>query len=110
VEREPERDRLAVAQRMIGQQLELVGRPVAEVERSRAAGLEGIAGSADVLEVQLGAATDRRLERRELALRQRGGVALERREEHRIADQRDLDRLRETGQAIAQRQAAQPVE
>jgi len=61
VERQPIRDRLAVAQRVVGQDLELVRRPVAEVERPRVAMLERIAAGRDVREVELGAAPDQRL-------------------------------------------------
>ena len=57
-QREADRDRFAVPQLVVGELLELVRRPVAEVERPRGAELERVAAGGDVLQVQLGAAID----------------------------------------------------
>ena len=67
VERDADRDGLAVAEPMMRHRLELVRRPVAEIERPRAAQLERIAAAADVREVQLGGAPDQRCQDRQVA-------------------------------------------
>src|SRR5262245_29876042 len=51
VERDADRDGLAVPERAVGDFLERVRRPVPEVERPRGAELERVAAAADVLEV-----------------------------------------------------------
>ena len=110
VQRDAQPDGLAVAQRVVTQQLELVGRPVAEVQRTRAAGLERVAGAADVLEVELGAAANDRAERLEGAVAYGGGFAHEQLEERGVADQRDLDRLGQSSAAIALWQRGDEIE
>ena len=64
VERHADRDRLAVPQPVVGHLLELVGGPVAEVERPRRAELERIAAVGDVREMERGRAADQPLHRR----------------------------------------------
>ncbi len=74
VQRDADRDRLAVSHRVPGEHLELVRGPVAEVERACAALLERIAAARDVLQVQLGAALDQVLDGVGCERRQRIGV------------------------------------
>ena len=74
VERDADRHRFAVPELMVGQPLQLVGRPVPEVERPRRAHLERIAGGRDVVQVQRGGAVDDLLHRRHVA-RRRAGAA-----------------------------------
>src|SRR5690606_30025481 len=47
IHRDPDRHRLAVPQRVLAERLQLVRRPVTEVQRARAAGLERIAAGRD---------------------------------------------------------------
>src|SRR5258706_13444278 len=58
IERQPDRDRFAVAKLVRRQALELVRGPVAVVEWPRATGLERIAAVRDLAHVQFGAAAD----------------------------------------------------
>ena len=68
VERDPDGDGLAVAQPMTRHRLQLMGGPVAEIQRTRAAQLERIAVAADVRQVQFGRAANQRREHRDLAV------------------------------------------
>ena len=109
VERDADGHCLAVAQLVIGQRFELVGRPVAIVERPGAAALEGIAAVRDLPHVQLGAAPDHARHGLRRAGAQRLDLRLQPLEEHGVADQPDLDRLGHAGDAIARVQRAQEV-
>ncbi len=109
VEREADRHRFAVAQLVSGQRFELVGRPVAVVERTRAAGLERIAAVRDLAHVQLGAAPDHARRGLGCAGAQRLDLGLQPLEEHAVADQRDLHRLGDAGDPVARMQRAQEV-
>src|SRR3954452_14204355 len=88
VERESDSDRLAMTQRVVRQDLQLVRGPMAVVERTRAAGFERIAAVRNLAHVQLGAAPDHIRHRLRLERDQLISVRLEPCEEHRIADQR----------------------
>ena len=101
VEGDANRHRLAVTQPIAGQVLELVRRPVPEVERPRRAELERVAARRDVRQVQRRAAVDDLLHRREVAVLQRRGVALDEVEEGAVLDERRLDRLGHPGPPVA---------
>ena len=77
VERDADRDRLAVAQLVVRELLELVRRPVPEVERPRRAELERVAAGGDVVQVQLGAAVHQVRHRRQRALDEVARVVLD---------------------------------
>ena len=77
VQRDADRDRLAVPQLVVGEPLELVRRPVPEVQRPLRAELERVAAGGDVVQVQLGAAVHELRHRRQRALVEIGRVVLD---------------------------------
>ena len=107
---EADGDGLAVAQLVARQRLELVRRPVAEVQRPRGAELERVAARRDVGEVKLGAAIHELLHGGRRAPAQGDRVRLDPREERGVADQRDLDRLRDPRAPVAIGQRLEEVE
>jgi hypothetical protein len=103
VEQHADGHRFPVPQLVPAQDLELVRRPVAVVERARAAHLERIAPARDVFQVQGRAAADQGRERLRLCARERVRVSFDPGEERGVTDQRDLDRFGHTGARVAQR-------
>ena len=101
VERDADRDGFAVAQPMVRHRLELVGRPVAEVERPRAAQLERIAVAADVREVQFGGPRGQRRDDGRSPLAMFATLRFEIAEERGVAQQRHLDGLADAADAVA---------
>ena len=101
VDRDADGDRFAVPERAGGHRLQLVSRPVAEIERAGAAHLERITGGRDVGEVDRCAPPDQLRERLARAGRERRGVLVQPAEELGIADQRDFYRLGLAGDRVA---------
>lgn len=101
VQRDADGDGLAVPKLVFRELLQLVRRPVAEIQRARAAELEGIAAGGNVVQVQFGATVDEPLHRRWLERGQRLGVALDGVEELRVTDARDLHGLDVAGALVA---------
>src|SRR5919197_3448675 len=63
VKRNADRHRLAMAQGVARERLELVGRPVTEVQGARGAAFEGVAATRDLAHMEICAAQHQRLER-----------------------------------------------
>ena len=101
VEREADGDRLAVAKAMLGHRLELVSRPVTEIERPRAPQLERIAIATDMREVQFGGPADQRREDGHVAVGNVLDVGFEIAIEPRVAQQGDLHGFRDAADAVA---------
>src|SRR5436190_11924565 len=101
VECQADGDRLAVAKTMLGHRLELVSRPVTEVERPRATQLERIAVATDMREVQFGGPADQRREDRQVAVGNVLDVRFEIAIEARIPQQGDFHRFRDAADAVA---------
>jgi len=74
IQRESDRDGLAVVERMIRERLESMGRPVAEIKRAGGAALERVAPGRDVREVKLGGTTDQSLHGAEITIGELGDV------------------------------------
>ena len=102
IERDADRHRLAVTQLVFGKLLELVRRPVPEIERTRRAKLKRIARGRDVVHVQLGTAIDQPLHCRRFEIPQRHRVAFERLEKFPVADARHLHRLDDGADRLGQ--------
>ena len=107
IECETDRDRFRVADAKIGKLLELVRRPVSEIERTRGTELERIAPFANVTDVELGRPANQRVHRHRLETIERVRGAFDLREEIAISNQRDLDCLDVTGRFPRVRQDAQ---
>ena len=88
-------DRFAVAQAVFADLLELVRRPMTEVERAGAAKLEGVAVPGDMAGMQLGRATHGPGDRREVAGGEQAGLLLE------VGEERGDDGLADHGQSVA---------
>ena len=101
VERDPDRHRFAVPELMAGQPLQLVGRPVTEVQRPRRAHLERIAGGGDVVQMQGGGPVHDLLHRRQIAGREQVRPLLDEFEERVVLDQRGLHRFRQAAEPVA---------
>ena len=93
-----------MAQGVVRQRLELVGRPVTEIQGSRGAALERIAAARDLAHMQPRAMPHQRLERVRLEGRERRGLTLDPVKEAAIADQSDLDGFGHAGPLVARRQ------
>src|SRR4051794_990725 len=85
--------------------LELVGGPVAEIERARRSGLKCVPAQTDLPHVQFGGALDQFTHMPGREPRERLGVAFDPDEEGAVADERYLDRLRHPGALLARRQS-----
>jgi len=109
VQRDADRHRLAVAHRPAAHDLQPVGRPVTEVQRTGRAELERIAAGGNVLQVQQGAAADGLGHHGLIAGGEVGGVVCKKLEQGRILDDRDLERLGRAGDPVALRQRSQEV-
>ena len=93
VQRDADRNRFAVPDSELGELLQLVCRPVPEIERTRRAKLEWVAGGGDVVDVQFGAAMDQLSHRFRREVRQGLGIGFDPLEELTVANQRHLHRL-----------------
>ena len=104
VEGDADGDGVAVGQAVFRQQLQLVGRPMAVVQRARGAEFVGIARRGDVVEVQQGAALEDAPDGRQIALVDFPGGPLDQPEEVGILDGGDFDGF---GDAIEQQRQRQ---
>ena len=93
VQRDADGDGLAVGNVEMRKLLQLVRRPVAEVQRARGAGLKRIAAGGDVVEVQFGAAADEVLHRVRLERGELFGVAFDLVKKFCVADAGDFHGL-----------------
>src|ERR1700759_2197298 len=93
-----------MAQGVARERLELVGRPVTEVQGARGAALEGIAAARDLAHMEPRATQHQRFERVRFEGRERRGLTLDPVKEGAIADQSDLDGFGHTGPLVARRQ------
>ena len=96
-----------------GHLLQLVRRPVTEVERARRAELERIPAGRDVLQMERRRAPDHLLHGVSVPRHQRGGVLLQEVEKAAVPDQRGLHRFRNPAAPIAvgeRRQEAEVVD
>jgi hypothetical protein len=107
---DPDGDRLAMAQSIFRELLQLVGGPVTEVEGTSASHLESVASGGDVVEVKFGAVLDESLHRAGLEAGEVIGILLKPVEESPVADARHLDRLHISGAFVAVREGRQQRE
>jgi hypothetical protein len=96
-----------MAQGVMRQRLELVGRPVTEVQGSRGAALERIAAACDLAHMEARATPHQRLECVRLEGREHRGLTLDPVKENAIADQSDLDGFGHASPLVARRQHVQ---
>ena len=104
IERDSDRNRLAMVHFVLREVFELVGGPMPEIQRSGRSGLEWIATEPYLAHMQFRAILDQAIEMRRGELRQRRIVAFDPAKEIAVADQRDLDRLRHAGAFFTRRQ------
>src|SRR5439155_20034796 len=97
-------------QAIFGNLLQLVRRPMAEIQRASRAELERIAGSSDVVQVELGAKINQPLPRRWLELAQQRRIAFYRLEKFFVTNERYLHSFDVTRPFIARRKKGQQLE
>ena len=110
VQRDADGDGFAVADLEIGKLLQLVRRPMAEIQRTRRAELKRVAARGDVIEVQFGAAVDQPLHRRRFERSQFFRVAFDFVEKFRVADAGDFHGLDVAGAFVARFERGEQVE
>ena len=105
IERQPDGDSFAVVQAVLGNLFEFMSGPVPEIERTRTAHLKGIAGSADVLNVQFRRAPHQMLHGGHIARRELRRAAFEKLKELPVFEQSHFDGFRHAPTPFAIRQA-----
>src|ERR1019366_791347 len=103
-------DGLAVGNVKVRQLLQLVRRPVAEVERAGGAGFKRITAGRNMVQVQFGATADEPFHRLRLEGGKLPGVALQFFKKYRVADAGDFHRLDEAGAFVARGERREQVE
>ncbi len=99
-----------MANAVIGELLQFVRRPVAEIERARGAQLKRIAGSRNMIDMQLGAAIDQPFHGLRIKVAQFESVTFDAFKKARVADQRDFDGFDVAGAFVARRQGREHFE
>src|SRR5262245_8304484 len=98
-----------MADPIFGQLLELVRRPMPEIQRPGGPELERISGGGDVIEMQLGAAINQPFHGSRLEVVQCASIAFKGFKKNLVANERHLDRLNITGALVAGRKGGEQL-
>ena len=94
----------------IGKLLQLMGGPMAEIQRPDGTAFKGISGGGDVADMEFGAAMDQVAQGIRLELPERPGVLFQTAKERGIANTGDFDSLRVTGAFVASGESREQIE
>ncbi len=109
IERDANGDGLAMADFVFRKLFEFMRGPMAEIERTGGAELEGVAGGGDVMEMEFGAAMDETLHGLRIEGAELGGVGFDGFEKLPVANKSDFDSLDVAGAFVAVRERQEQV-